>query len=253
MAGLVPGEKVREKPEPFCRFGFRKNLFPVMGWVKLAFLANGGEGFVWERMSMLKSYALVFLFTLGIMMMTGCTTWRTTKTDRTAVEQLLLSTSADRAMNKMELSLLEGRSLYLDTQYLECYDKPYVMGLIRSRLARLGPIKETPEAAEVVVEARSGALAIDSGEFLIGIPPVPMPIPFAETELTLKTPEIALFKYTPMRGRAKFALLARERETGKMLAETGILFDQAHYTNWIVLFVPFHTTNIWKMPGMEPR
>jgi hypothetical protein len=175
---------------------------------------------------------------------TGCTTWETTTTARTAVEQLLLSTAADRCLNQSRL-VAGNRKVFLDTQYLDAYDKLYVISMVRERLGSRGLLVDKADGADIVVEIRSGGLAIDKSDFLFGVPSLPLPITLANGAPIIKTPELPLFKMISRRSRAKIAMFATDVKTRKQLGSTGTLYGEAHYTDWILLFIPFTQSDIW--------
>lgn len=166
----------------------------------------------------------------------GCTSTRTTAPERTATEQLLLSTAADDAIGRLDLGLTPGTRAYVETAYLQAYDSPYVIGAIRDKLLRSGlMLVAERDAADVVIEARAGALAIDEDTFLIGVPSWDVPIPFAATPLS--TPELALFKRDRREGIAKLALTAYAIEDGRHAGSSGPAIGRAHKTRRLVLFV----------------
>jgi hypothetical protein len=175
---------------------------------------------------------------------TGCTTWDTSTTARTAIEQLLLSTAADRALNQGCLASGD-RKIFLDTQYLEAYDKQYVISAVRERLGAKGTLVSKQEDAEVLVEVRSGGLAIDKSDFLFGMPSMPLPIPLVDGGPVIKTPELPLFKMTTRRSRAKLAMFATDMKTHKQVGATGILYGEAYHSGWVIFFVPFSTSDLW--------
>ncbi len=179
----------------------------------------------------------------AVSLLCGCMTSRTTDTERTAVEQLLLSTAADRAIKQMPMTALKGKKVFFDPSNLECYDKPYVVGTIRDMLGAKGALLvNEAEQAEVLVEARSGALAIDRSDSLIGMPSVGVPIPFAGT---VQLPEIALFKKITQIAEAKLALHALKTDTGEHILSTGPKSGSAYYNRWWILFIiAFRTTDV---------
>src|SRR5271156_1121874 len=101
----------------------------------------------------------------------GCSTLRETFPARTATEQLLISTAADRAMGDENFSGMTGQRVFVDDKYFESYDKGYAVCLIRERLYANGALMVTNgNQADVIMEIRSGALSIDNTDFLFGLP-----------------------------------------------------------------------------------
>ena len=188
---------------------------------------------------------------LGLCLLTlgACAQWDISTTERTATEQLLLSTSTDRALRQCELPL-EGRRVYLNTDYLKTYDQEYVVAAIRERIGKSGRLVNKRADAEVLVEARAGALAIDTSKSLIGIPAIPLPVGAlaGQENAVVETPEIALFKLTGQRATAKIALFARDAATSRPLATTGPLLGRAYCKQWVILLLPFTTTDLPRAP-----
>ena len=184
----------------------------------------------------------IWLITIIVFVFCACTTWRTSDTPRTALEQLLLSSAADKAISDMNLEPLAGRSVYLDSTNLKAYDQEYVISTIREKLNAAGVrIKDTKDSAEVIVEARVGGLANDKSEIILGIPSIDVPVPSAGT---VSTPELALFKVSTQRGRAKIALFAYQNNDGSHLFSSGTKYGDTFYKRYTILVIPFKRTNI---------
>jgi hypothetical protein len=150
--------------------------------------------------SMLRDFAFAVF---ALLMLSACTTVRETNPPRTASEELLISTAADRAADKLSPAIPNGTKVFVDAAYLDGTDAKYATATMRDRLLRLGAhLMVDRKSADMVVELRSGALSIDQRSFLIGIPSFPVPIPLAGT---LEFPEIALYKRVERKGIAKFA------------------------------------------------
>src|SRR5262245_27304100 len=105
---------------------------------------------------------LLFLAVLSIFL-PGCVMTRITEPPRSAVEQLLISTAADRSLGLASFDLFKGKKVFIDATYFESYDKPYVIGTLRDLLSTQGALLTTnATVADIVVEPRSGALSTDS-------------------------------------------------------------------------------------------
>jgi len=68
----------------------------------------------------------------------GCGTVRETLPPRSAMEQLLISTAADRAVEELPTDWLVGKAGHLDISNLDCYDKPYVVQRLREAVLDAG-------------------------------------------------------------------------------------------------------------------
>jgi hypothetical protein len=164
----------------------------------------------------------------------GCSTTRETNPQRTATEQLLISTAADHAAQQLILKIPPGSKVFVDTSNFEGLDSKYAIGTIRERILKQGAhLVDNKGAADLVVEIRSGALSVDQEQLLVGIPHFEIPIPLAGG---LGIPEIALFKKAERRGVAKFAATAYNPQGGAGSEATGPEYGFSHDTDWVVLF-----------------
>ncbi|MCX7428928.1 MAG: hypothetical protein NTW96_25285 [Planctomycetia bacterium] len=104
----------------------------------------------------------------------GCGTTRWTDTARTATEQLLISDAMDRAVSRLDLRALAGRTVYLDATPLgQATDHLYLVSTLRQHMLASGCIlKEKREEADYVVEARAGTIGTDKRELMFGVPSI---------------------------------------------------------------------------------
>ena len=146
----------------------------------------------------------------------GCVTERRTDTTRTATEELLVSTAADRAAVTLAAALPVQSSVYLDTGNLSGDDGKYAIGSIQDALLRRGcVIMPKQSGASVIVALRAGALATNSRDTLIGLPAITLPIPLAGA---VTTPTVALYDVDKHQGVASFAATATDAKTGRLVA-----------------------------------
>ena len=115
---------------------------------------------------MVRTWKVVFVGLLGIVVLGGCMgSPRVTDPARTAIEQLLLSTAAERALIGVDLKALEGKKVFLDASGFEGTDKAYAIGQIKLLLGKQGALfVEDRKQAEAVAEITSGALSIDRSD-----------------------------------------------------------------------------------------
>ena len=66
----------------------------------------------------------------------ACTSMRETSPQRTATEQLLISTAVDRAIAQVNLEIPEGTKVFVDSEQLEGSDGKYAAGEMKDRLLR---------------------------------------------------------------------------------------------------------------------
>jgi hypothetical protein len=175
----------------------------------------------------------------------GCTQTILTAPQRSATEQLLLSTAADRAMTSTNFSLFNGKKVFLDASNLDSYDSKYAIGSIRDALSRSGALLVRNETnSDIVIEARSGALSIDAATTLIGVPGAGVPVPLAGA---VSIPELALFKSQKQFSLAKLALLAYETHGGKHIYSSGPMIGKAY--NHYYRFLGFITCTSTDIPA----
>ncbi len=182
---------------------------------------------------MLRFRALVMAaLTLAL---SGCTIVRETSPSRTATEQLLISTAAERAASALTLNIPPASRVYVDDRYFEGPDSKYAIAALRARLLTLGArlVAERPQA-EVIVELRSGALSIDESKTLVGLPDFELPIPLAGP---LGVPEMALYKKDVRQGVAKFAAIAYDAKGGELASVAPSQYGYAHETEWVFLLL----------------
>jgi hypothetical protein len=177
----------------------------------------------------------------------GCATIRVTDSPQTADQQFLLTEAATKAVAQLSMDPLRGRSVWVLTEYAFSTTQPYdqafftneirspsfevafTIGELRARLlqagARLAPSREQ---AEVILEVRTGALAINRVDFLLGLSAFSL-LPGSNnsssssaTALGVSTSSnLALFQSIKQNGFASVAIVAYWRNTGELLAISG--------------------------------
>jgi hypothetical protein len=157
----------------------------------------------------------------------GCTQTRQSEPKRTAVEELLISRAADHALANADLGLLKDKKVFLEEKYFDGTDKSYALGAARDFMSLAGALLvDDKKEAEIIVEARSGALSIDSGASLVGFPEMPIPIPFSGT---FKSPEVPFYKADRQYSVAKLALFAYAADSRRHMFSTGTLTGKSHH------------------------
>src|SRR5215469_6778223 len=92
---------------------------------------------------------LAMVASLGL---AACTTERASVPQRTATEQLLISTAADRAAREMSLAIPHNTRVFIDHQYFQGYDEGYALNAIRTQFLRQGlAVVDDRKDAEAVV------------------------------------------------------------------------------------------------------
>ena len=107
---------------------------------------------------------------------------------------------------------------------------------------RAGTLLETnAKDADIIIEARAGALSTDSADTLIGVPSTGLPIPFAGA---VSIPEIAFYKSEAQFAYAKIALLAYANQSRAHIYSSGPLVGKSYNKYHNILFISWVFTDI---------
>jgi hypothetical protein len=179
----------------------------------------------------------------------GCGTTRSTDTNRTATEQLLISNAIDKAVQSVDLKTLSGQTVFLDDSRLgEVVDRNYLISTLRQHILASGcNLKDQKDQADFVVEARAGAVGTDRNDLLFGVPStnVPQIMPMQPVPAAV-IPEIPLAKRRDQRGIAKLAVFAYHRETGTPVWQSGLVHQESSSNDvWILGAGPFQRGSIY--------
>lgn len=179
--------------------------------------------------------------------LTSCTTSNVTSPERIGIEQLLLSNATDNALKGVEIPQIAGEKVYLVEKYIHSYDKEYVIGSIRALLSENGALLQQKfEDASVIIEARVGALGVDSSESLVGIPELPIPIPSVGS---FETPKVSLYSSSKFDTVAKIALLGYYQD-GTNLFSTEPLEGKSYFHQYdFLLMLRINRTDIPEREG----
>lgn len=188
----------------------------------------------------------------------GCATIRVTDSPQTADQQFLLTEAATKAVAQLSMDPLRGRSVWVLSEYAFSTTQPqdqsfftnevrspsfevaFMIGELRARLlqagARLAPSREQ---AEVVLEVRTGALAINRVDFLLGLSAISV-LPgssnsSSSTALGVATSSnLALFQSIKQNGFASVAIVAYWRNTGELLAISGPFVGRTYRNDYLL-------------------
>lgn len=158
-----------------------------------------------------------------VLILSGCGTVKTTGTARTATEQILLTNAWDSALQKVDFRPLTGVPAYLDTTNVTAVDQGWVISSLKQAMLEQGVLlRQKPEQANWVVEARVGAYGTDAYNWLLGVPQTTVP-PTLSGVPTGTIPEIAFLKKSDQQGVAKLALFAYDRASGRLVWNSGTM------------------------------
>ncbi len=185
----------------------------------------------------------------------ACSTTDTTKTPRTASEQLLISTAIDRAIHDIRLPQIKGRKIKIITANFDCVDKLYAIAAFHQRFLEEGAeilieekstdttmIDDTPLTIEII----SGGVGTNQSDIVLGIPAIPVALPF--TSMAVSLPEMALYKSASQFAVAKFNVLVYDSKTGIIVASKRNVVGSAYKTDHGILMLI-----IWNASNLEPN
>lgn len=181
-----------------------------------------------------------------------------TTTQRSGIEQLLLSDAVDMAVEQLDMSVFNGKEVFLDISYLPQKDKQdpvganYVASSIRQQLAASGALLTTSrDEAEIIVEPRLGALGANGNEIVYGIP--------RNNSLGVATsvlpnvpaipviPEIAFARIDSNSGIAKVMVFAYDRVTRTPVWQSGVARAESTARNtWVLGAGPVQNGTVYK-------
>jgi hypothetical protein len=173
----------------------------------------------------------------------GCGTTRWSDSKRTATEQMLISDAVERAVMQIDMRPLAGQAVFLDTMILnDVTDGKYLASALRHQLLASGcRLAVAQDTADIVVEARAGAIGTDRNELLFGIPATSVEVAGNGTSI----PEMAIFKRTDQRGVAEVNLFAYERASGRAVWQSGLArIDSNTRDRWMMGTGPFQDGDI---------
>src|SRR3954468_6454402 len=196
-----------------------------------------------------RTYSVAMALALLALVHAGCGTARSTDTNRTATEQLLVSDAIDRALQSMNLQTLAGQTVFLDeSKVADVVDKNYLISSLRQYLLANGcSLRDKREEADFVVEARAGAVGTDRSDLLFGLPSMNVPQIALVQPVAAVIPEIPIAKRKDQRGIAKIAVFAYHRQTGAPVWQSGLVHEESSANDvWILGAGPFQRGTIYQ-------
>ena len=192
-----------------------------------------------ERSSM-KHLFLLFAAAAALIC-TACSTPTVTNTARNSVEEMLLSSVVERGISSIDFEAYAGKKVFMDYSNLAPQvDKEFLMAYIELHLARFGIIVAKDAAdADYVFKATSSVLATDMDKFLLGIPSLPIPIPWAN--LSIVIPEIPIIMRLQRTAWGRFFFNIVDAKTNEPVQIVDGARAEAAFNNWVVCFIPFKT------------
>ncbi len=190
-----------------------------------------------------------------LLLVTGCGA----AVQKNGTEQLLLSDSVDRAIDQLDLSPLAGRTVFLDTAYMQTFkgnnvfiNSDYIISALRQKLTTTGCRLELNRTeASYILEARVGALGTDTMEVTYGIPSS-NGLGVAASALggvpaVPAIPEISIGKRNNLMGVSKIVVFAYHRDTGIPVWQSGAAVSRSDAKDsWFLGVGPLTRGSVYK-------
>ena len=199
----------------------------------------------------LRTFVLPILITC-LAFLAGCTTTKTSTTARTAVEMALMSESAKRAIDELDDGAVGPyQRFFIDENYFVATDQEYMLSALRRALLNKGLHSvESEEDADIIVQPRIAAAAIDENKGMLGVPSVPAALPGIGA---IELPELALYKKFKQQAVNKMGVFAINADDRSLAFDWGEGSGEAYYTRYTVLFlITFRTTDL-NEPYRKPK
>lgn len=188
---------------------------------------------------MIPKFELTIL--LLLIVLSGCTTTRTSDTARTGMEQLLISNAVDQTLDKTALPPVDGRKVFVEEKYLDgAVDKGYVVAKMRQKLLNHGAmLVDKKEDSEITVELSTGGVGTDNVSSFVGMPGLAVP------GLPIELPEVRVYEKTSQFGTAKIGVVAYATGNGQLIYDSGTPLARADESRWSVLGIgPFQEGSV---------
>ncbi|HEY8947812.1 MAG TPA: hypothetical protein VIM56_02885 [Rhizomicrobium sp.] len=170
----------------------------------------------------------------SVLLVSGCTTVRTTSPLRSAQEELLISTAADRASEALAQQIPPNITATIDWSGFAAQDQQYGIASITDALLRHGVrIVADKKDANAVILPRTGVLSTDERSTVIGIPSIPAPSIVGAVQL----PSLSIYSNSKEKGIAKFAATVYDPRTGKLITSTNPAYGFSRESDGVVLFL----------------
>lgn len=175
----------------------------------------------------------------------------------TATDQLLMSDAVDATISKVDFTPLAHKKVYLDSTYIKTQkgplliDSDYVISSLRQQMVGAAvQLVENRDEADLIAEARLGALGLDGHNVIYGIPASngfsAATSTIAGAPLIPAIPEIAFARHEAKSGAAKVAVFAYDRETREPYWQSGISkSSSSSHDTWVLGIGPWQKGTIY--------
>lgn len=177
---------------------------------------------------------------------------------KTATEQLLISDAVDATVSQLDFSPLTDKKVYLDATYIKTLKSPllidsdYVISSLRQQMVGAGVLLvENRNDADLVAEARIGALGLDGHNVTYGIPSSNALSSASQalsgSPILPSLPEVSLARHEAKSGAAKIAVFAYERESRERFWQSGVAKSSSSARDtWVLGVGPWQKGSIYE-------
>jgi hypothetical protein len=161
---------------------------------------------------------------LQVLALCGCASVGTkiTGSSRAGAEQVLLTGTADQAIDCVDFGPLAGAAVFLDPSNVSALDSGWIIFALRRAMARQGVrLVDAKKDAQVVVEAAVGAYGTDEVDCRLGLPGA-LPL-FGPLPLVPAATERALIRKNNQDAVVKLALTGFDAKQRYLIWESGTI------------------------------
>ncbi len=208
-----------------------------------------------------RAWALLAALSLPAFSLAGCGTIL----QNSATEQLLASDAVDSAVSSIDFRPLSGQKVFFETRYIQnlktigFVSAEYIISSLRQAMVGAGVLLQDNAAqADLIVEARVGALGSDGNDIIYGLPSsnAGAATAAAAAATSMPTtitsiPEISLAKKKNQLAAAKVACFAYMRESKERVWQSGLATAKSTAQDtWIFGAGPFQKGSIYTKTGI---
>ena len=163
----------------------------------------------------------------GLLASGGCAGYsaKITASPRAGSEQLLLTGTADRAIDCLDFGPITGARVFLDDSRVEAADKGWITFALRRAMARRGlTVVDSKAEAQVIVEAAVAAYGTDEVDSRLVLPSLTT---FAGVPIAAPSTTNAISRRSRQDAVVKLALVAFDAPTRRLVWESGTVLRTA--------------------------
>lgn len=183
---------------------------------------------------MVQRAAFLFLACAWVVL-AGCSVSReTSMTERTPLEQILLTQSLERSLDEVALPLPPGATVTIATVGITAdEDEEYAQELIRTWFRRQGFMVLEDDADDAAYDARITlhAFATEKSDAFFGIPPI------QSVFIPLATPELTFYRKLRLRGVTRFTIDLFDHGKPTLVGTPKLYEAAVNFNRTTVLFI----------------